>query len=155
MLIDDKCNIVKKLNLPDYYDILGKEQLKGKEIYICAQANEEGYCIFTIRDFDRMNFYPKINLIYCENEESNTVKIADILTGTYTNMGYGSILIKYVLEYLNQRKDIKKINGALVEIDRDHFDRLEHFYKKHGFNVKFKEDENGKRINGKIEKLIN
>lgn len=101
MLIDDKFNIMKKLNLPDYYEILGKEQLNGKEIYICAQANEE----------------------------SNTVKIADILMGTYTNMGYGSILMKYVLKYLNQRKDIEKINGALVEIDRDHFDRIEHFYK--------------------------
>lgn len=145
--------IRNKLNLADYYEILGEEEINGEKIYICGQKDEEGYCMFTVRDFRRFNFYPKINLIYFEDEK-RTVKIASIITGEHTDKGYGSILMEYLLNYLESRQDVKKINGVLVSDDKDHFDRIEHFYEKFGFNVEFRLNENGEKVGGRIEKII-
>lgn len=151
--LKNKDEIRNKLNLADYYEILGEEEINGEKVYICGQKDEDGYCMFTVRDFRRLNFYPKMNLIYFEDEDS-TVKIADIITGEFTDKGYGSILMEYFLEYLKSRQDIIKINGVLVIDDKDHFDRIEHFYEKFGFNVEFRLDENGDRTGGRIEKVI-
>lgn len=152
--IKNEVEIRNKLNLPDYYEILGEEEIDGEKTYICGQSDEDGYCMFTVRDFRRLNFYPKINLVYFEDKEGN-VKIADIITGDYKNRGCGSLLMKYLINYLEGRQDIKKVNGVLVNDDSDHFDRIEHFYKKFGFEVKFKLNENGEKISGSIEKIIN
>lgn len=146
--------IRKKLNLADYYQILGEEEINGEKTYICGQEDEDGYCMLTVRDFRRLNFYPKINLIYFEGE-GGTVKIAYIITGEYTDQGYGSMLMEYLLDYLESRQDIKKINGVVVDDDKDHFDRIEHFYEKFGFNVEFRLNENGEKVGGRIERRIN
>ena len=57
--------------------------------------------------------------------------------------------------YIESNKEIKKIEGTITDIDKDHFDRLEYFFKKHGFDVQFRLDDNGERIGGRIYKIIN
>lgn len=55
------------------------------------------------------------------------------------NLGCGSLAMKAFLDFAKEQK-YHKITGWLSPIHLDHFDRLEHFYKKFGFNVEFKSD---------------
>lgn len=109
------------INLPDYYEILSEEEINGEKTYIYGQKDEEW-----------------------------NVKIADIITGEYTDKVYCSILMEYLINYVESRKEIKKINSVLVSDDKDHFDKIEHFYEKFGFNIEFRVNENDDRI----EKII-
>lgn len=52
------------------------------------------------------------------------------------NKGYGTIMLSRLLK-LAQKLKIREIKGNLSSVDSDHFDKLEHFYKKHGFRVEF------------------
>lgn len=55
------------------------------------------------------------------------------------NKGNGSILMKHFLDYCKTTK-AEYIDGWLSGVDKDHFDRSEHYYKKFGFEVSFNED---------------
>ena len=50
--------------------------------------------------------------------------------------GNGSILMQYFLKYC-KTTSAEYVSGMLSPIDADHFDRSEHYYKKHGFTVVF------------------
>jgi len=67
--------------------------------------------------------------------KSNYVFIDDIQT-TDKEIGNGSIAMKY---FINEaaKTEATYISGSLSYVDRDHFDRLEHFYKKFRFEVNF------------------
>lgn len=67
------------------------------------------------------------------------VKIEDILVED-NNVGNGSILMPFFIEYCKRFTDAKKITGWLSSVDSGHFDRSTHFYKKHGFEVKLNEE---------------
>ena len=77
------------------------------------------------------------------------IKIIDIIVED-DNVGNGSILMPYFVEYCKQFTDAKKISGALASVDKDHFERSIHFYEKHGFLVKLNE----KGDSGSIEYLL-
>jgi len=55
------------------------------------------------------------------------------------DVGNGSILMRYFIKYC-KTTDAKYICGQLSLVDKGHFYRSEHFYKKHEFNVKFTSD---------------
>ena len=64
--------------------------------------------------------------------EKEIAKIDDIeIDPTYLNKGIGSLLYKYI-ESWALKQNIKKLHGDLSVVDSDHFNMLEHFYKKHG-----------------------
>ncbi len=65
------------------------------------------------------------------------------------NVGHGTILMNYLFEYAKEH-NAKYISGELSPEDKDHFDRSEAFYKKHGFTVSFEKD--GKK--GRIQKNL-
>ncbi len=65
------------------------------------------------------------------------------------NVGHGTILMNYLFEYAKEH-NAKYISGELSPEDKDHFDRSEAFYKKHGFIVSFEKD--GKK--GRIQKNL-
>ncbi len=72
------------------------------------------------------------------------IKIDDFFT-VYDNIGYGSILMRYFLEYCN-KTDAHYICGDLAQCDRDHFNRSIHFYEKHGFTCTLNVDKTSGRI---------
>lgn len=82
----------------------------------------------------------------CVIESDNTLLISDIVsdinskTNKYINRGYGSKLMTRLFEYAKEN-DIREIYGNLSIVDMDHKDRLEHFYKKFGFNITFYDEE--------------
>lgn len=69
------------------------------------------------------------------NLEANSMLIGDIKSNV-ENRGYGSLVLKNIIK---QAKEIgvKEVVGNLSKIDSDHFDKLEYFYSKHGFDVSF------------------
>lgn len=74
-----------------------------------------------------------------------TINIGDIQMVSNCR-GLGSIAMKTLIDYAKEISVIK-ITGELSQVDADHFDRLEHFYRKHGFKVTFNKD----RTEGNIE----
>ena len=83
--------------------------------------------------------HPKIMASYVScYGEAPYIKIDDILV-VDDDVGNGSILMRYFIKYC-KTTDAKCIRGQLSSVDNGHFDRSEHFYKKHEFNVKFKSD---------------
>ncbi|MBV7276458.1 hypothetical protein I6U48_26615 [Clostridium sp. PL3] len=141
--------------LKRYYTILGKEKnKKGEEFYVCAIKEKDYYKMIILKSIDRIQHksYLNISTEYDSNDKNKMIlKIADIIVAE-KNIGNGSILMKYLFQYANKNENIKKVIGTMSEIDKDHFDRLEHFYKKHGFKVVFYIDDKGERIAGDIEK---
>lgn len=48
--------------------------------------------------------------------------------------GYGSMMMEKLIEYTTEN-NFKELHGNLSKIDKDHKDRLHHFYKKFGFDI--------------------
>lgn len=63
------------------------------------------------------------------------------------NIGYGSSFLLFAEKYLKE-KGVKALYGSLTPVDKDHFDKLEYFYKKNGYDVYFSDD----RESGSIKK---
>lgn len=86
--------------------------------------------------YKAINNHPKIMASYisCYGEEPY-IKIDDILV-VDDDVGNGSILMPYFIKYC-KTTDAKYICGQLSSVDKGYFNRSEHFYKKHGFNVEF------------------
>ncbi|MGN7472084.1 hypothetical protein [Brevibacillus sp. SAFN-007a] len=65
--------------------------------------------------------------------ENKHMRIADIrIQGERVNRGYGSIMMEGLLKLAHQL-EIKYITGWISGVDWDHIERLEHFYRKFGF----------------------
>lgn len=67
------------------------------------------------------------------NPEEKSILIGDIVS-TIENKGYGSLVLRSIIK-LAKRIEAKEITGNLSCVDSDHFDKLKHFYFKHGFSV--------------------
>jgi GNAT superfamily N-acetyltransferase len=52
----------------------------------------------------------------------------------YYNKGYGSLMMQKLLEFASL-KGLDTIHGNLSLVDKDHEERLQHFYEKHGFDI--------------------
>lgn len=72
--------------------------------------------------------------------EPEYIHIDDILIEDIEK-GNGSILMQYFLKYC-KTTSAEYVSGMLSPIDADHFDRSEHYYKKHGFTVVFFDEKN-------------
>lgn len=78
-------------------------------------------------------------IMKCVIENKDCIFIGDISpafarVGRYENRGYGTKMMQYLIDYAVEN-NFKEIYGNLAEIDFEHRDRLEHFYKKLGFNI--------------------
>lgn len=81
----------------------------------------------------------RLSAIYsCED----TIELCDIeVFGENEGRGYGSILLNSLINFALDNS-VKKIIGWISSSDKDHFDKLDYFYKKHGFNVIWGSDTN-------------
>lgn len=117
--------------------IVGEDINKMKEQVLVVQwvfDDDIWFMLFSER-YKAIN-HPRIMASYVSCcEEEHYIEIDDILV-VDDDVGNGSILMPYFIEYC-KTTDAKYICGQLSSVDKGHFERLEHFYKKHGFNVKF------------------
>lgn len=94
----------------------------------------------------------RLGIVKCiiQNQELRINDI-EIFNEEHRNKGYGSELMKRVLEY-SEKKKIKKIIGELSVVDYDHKEMLFHFYKKFGFDITLY-NELKNNFYGRIEKV--
>ena len=75
-------------------------------------------------------------MIKCVIKEDRTIYIGDIdyQSSKYYNKGYGSAMMKKLIEYAEENKYVE-LYGDLSVVDLDHKDRLHHFYNKFDFVI--------------------
>ena len=64
------------------------------------------------------------------------------------NRGVGTLLLKAIIEDCKLQGHVG-IEGDLSETDRDHFDKLAHWYPKNGFTIEFYDEEEIQQAGGK------
>ena len=130
-----------RLALTDNFDVIGEGDNKtGEHVVVAKRIGKSDTFGASIdfflygKSYKGISRHPKIMATYKEpiNQEPY-VHIDDILVMD-DNQGNGSILMPYFIEYCKTTK-ARYINGQLSSVDKDHFDRSIHFYKKHGFEV--------------------
>lgn len=68
-------------------------------------------------------------------KNEGTIEICDIeVFGENEGRGYGSILLDSLINFAIENS-VNIISGWISQTDKDHFDKLDYFYKKRGFNV--------------------
>lgn len=154
----DKVNIIEqKLNnqskfkdtvlevLSDGGMIIGFEKINGLEVLIYKELNNAD--ITLIDATNSKNVLTKILADYkpLNNTCSKKIYICDIYTYRNENNGYGSLAMKHLIN-IAKKENVSKIEGDISFVDEEHIDRLEHFYKKNGFQVII----NNKRTSGSL-----
>lgn len=92
--------------------------------------------VLYIKAFDREKRIATMTVFKSVNE--NYLKIGDISefsNSKYINKGIGSMMMEELLNYAVSNK-FCEIRGELSLVDNDHKDRLHHFYRKFGFEIK-------------------
>lgn len=86
------------------------------------------------------NRHPRImSSIYCDYDKNEKfIKIDDILMED-NNIGNGTICMEYFIQQIRSM-NYDLIKGYLSSVDKDHFDRSIHYYKKFGFIVELNDD---------------
>jgi N-acetylglutamate synthase-like GNAT family acetyltransferase len=68
-------------------------------------------------------------------KDEETIEICDIeVFGENEGRGYGSILLQSLINFAIENS-VNTISGWISQTDKDHFDKLDSFYKKFGFEV--------------------
>lgn len=75
-----------------------------------------------------------------DSEDEDTVRLLEIgrlvdvrVDSSMENRGVGSMLVKAAIEVSKRRGNLG-MDGKISRVDRDHFDKLKHFYEKLGFD---------------------
>lgn len=95
------------------------------------------YILLCSKSYQAINGLPKIMTTIYKNPypEKSYIHIEDILMED-NDIGNGTIAMNYLIKTA-KRMEIDYISGNLSSVDKDHFDRSEHYYKKFGFDVEF------------------
>ena len=131
--------------------IVGEDVNKMKEQVLVVQwviNNDIWFMLYSER-YKAINNHPRIMASYVSSYGKDPyIRIDDIIVED-NDVGNGSILMPYFIKYC-KTTDAKYICGQLSTYDKGHFNRSEHFYKKHGFNVKFTSE----RSSGSIKYIL-
>jgi len=130
--------------ISDGYTLIEETKNQCEELVVVLAYRWEGFIILKLKN--KANAQNRAEL-FADTDE-NGLHINDIHTSA-SNTGNGSILMCCLLKIAVQ-EDIKRVYGELSSVDNDHFDRLEHFYSKFGFRIRFNED----RTEGQIELML-
>lgn len=132
--------------------IIAKEKNKqGEELLVVEERRGSSLDVYLVGgSYSNVSLLPRImGTVYINPHlEQNYIIIEDIIM-VRNNVGNGQIAMKHYLK-VAESLGVEYIKGWLSPVDRDHFDRSEHYYKKFAFEVIF--DEN--RTSGAIKKII-
>ncbi|EEM02059.1 hypothetical protein bmyco0002_56120 [Bacillus pseudomycoides] len=133
-------------------EIIGiEENKKNDEVFVFRAPIGRSFEIkLYVRSFNYNFQIPTLFATLHNNlhQEPDYIWIGNI-TSPKENIGNGSIIMKYLIKMAKEMK-VSHISGRLSPEDRDHFDKLEHFYKKFGFEVNFNCD----RTEGSIKMIL-
>lgn len=125
---------------------------RNEEVLVVEEADRTSLTILLFGfSYQGLTHLPRIMATIRKDKliDYNSVYIDDIVN-IDDNIDNGSILMKYFLKAV-EKLHVDYIDGGLSSVDKGHFDRSEHFYKKFGFEVQFNKD----RTSGHIKKNIN
>lgn len=128
-----------------------EENKTGEEMFVVEKITEKAITIYLFsKTYQGITGLPRIESTIREDYETGKkhIHIDDILNQD-NGIGNGSILMKYFIKECKQ-EGLEYIDGWLSDVDKDHFDRLEQFYKKFIFDVKFNENRTSGNIKLKI-----
>jgi hypothetical protein len=148
-LIDAVYRVFKESNQV----IVGVETNKnGEEVLVVQRINARDISIMLYSDkYKECNNHPRIMATYEKtHEEVEFIHIDDIIVQD-EEVGNGSILMKYFIEYC-KTTTAEYISGSLSSVDANHFDRSEYYYKKYGFTVEFSEGRKSGSIRYELHK---
>ncbi|GEL77720.1 hypothetical protein [Tenuibacillus multivorans] len=114
------------------YEIVGIDQTKHDHWVIVFKDEGKETAQLMINDCEAAFRGAWDSCLQLQYKNENTIHIDDI-KGT-EEQGYGSILMNH-LKNLAYEKNYQYVTGDLVKRDWDHLNRLEHFYRKHHFDV--------------------
>jgi GNAT superfamily N-acetyltransferase len=108
---------------------------------------EEEDIILKIRIITKKGvLYPEPNLKAFFINEFTKIELADIdIKEQFVNDGYGSILLGKLIE-LAVKRNVREITGWISGVDKNHIERLVHFYEKHGFQINLHDRANTYKI---------
>lgn len=122
--------------------IVGEADNKnGEHVFIVQRVYGKSidFMLYSNR-YKAINNHPRITATYNNFYDDNPyVKIDDIIVED-NDVGNGSILMPFFIDYCKRFTDAKRITGWLSSVDSGHFERSTHFYKKHGFEVELNEE---------------
>lgn len=122
----------------DGVEVLVVEDMYGDNLWIK---------LYGLPSYVAINMHPRIMATIRKDYQDGTTYIyIDDINVVDLDCGNGSIVMKYFIESV-KNLDADYISGGLSSVDKDHFDRLEHYYKKYGFKVTF----NDGRTSGQIK----
>ena len=120
--------------------IIGIESNKvGEEVIVVLTKFCDSVHLYLYgKSYVAINQHPRIMATVQKCKNVNYVHIDDIIE-VDCNIGNASILMEYFIDICKKMK-MQYIRGWLSNYDSGHFDRIEHFYKKFNFDVKFNEN---------------
>lgn len=143
-------NKIKDLDLELEMEIKKIENNPEKSILNVLHKEEENIIVYrTLFKVDEETkwFFIKLKVINkkgivlnqirlsAKYSSDETIELGDIeVFGENEGRGYGSLLLNSLINFASDNS-IKTITGWISYADKDHFDRLDYFYKKHGFDV--------------------
>ncbi len=133
------------------YQLIGIDQsAKGKALAVVCYRRTPGAPasdMFYLYPLPFANADDHVGALSLTFSASGSAYIEDIIAGP-PGCGHGSILMKHVLSFL-RTIGCKYVAGYLSYVDRDHWDKLIHFYEKFGFTIT-----DYVASNGELEKSI-
>ncbi len=158
-ILDKKITDIEDFNknVVDSFLLLKNTQVYTKREYIASiELHEDGLITFIKYYQNSENAFTLVlsSPEFCFFKSGNSypcilgkirdkiIIISDIQTGSLINHGYGSMLMRLLINYAKQN-DIIEIRGILSSVDSDHIDRRKHFYEKFGFSVIEEKNGNG------------
>lgn len=149
-----ECQTQMKQIERDGGEVLALKQAKNQElvlIYRTTQlihADPDIYAYVYPKNANQEPLHLAVYVFY--DVEKKEFFIADIhIHMKDYNKGYGSLLMEQLLK-LASKENIELITGNICGIDWNHFERIRHFYRKHGFNVEL----DYKKRAGKIRRIF-
>lgn len=137
----------------DNVDVISIEKNKKNEWVIVTKriTENEAWVLLYSPTYLACNHHPRIMSSICYDycTHKKHIRIDDIIMED-DNIGNGSICMKY---FIGEVKNLNcgLIHGYLSDVDRDHFDRLIHYYEKFDFDIVLNE----KKTDGTIKLNLN
>jgi hypothetical protein len=128
---EDVFTVIKR----DGVDVLGIEMNKAEEYVIVTRLYLNNVLYIMLYSPTYFDKHPIIMAEVCKLKSDKFIKISDIKM-IDDNIRNGSICMNHFLKEA-RGTSVNNIYEELSLDDIDHFDRLEHFYLKHGFLVNF------------------
>lgn len=124
-------NMNKLIELDSNILAMEKDKLGDPIIVYTYSENENSRDVYIKDSHSKLKEWD-FAILSTYHSSEKTLHIEEI-SGTTINQGYGTIALNHLKEIAHSLR-VKKITGQ-IKGDLEHYERVEHFFKKHGFSI--------------------